>query len=313
MNLKGFLNLLIVYIVWGSTYLAIRIGVREGTGFPPFTFAMIRLLVASSLLFLLAFLLKKKLKPTRRELMILIFSGFLLWNGGNGIVMWTEQKVDSGYAALMMGTMTIWVSLIERIMDRMRITITLIISLISGFLGIVFLNLKVLIDFDIESIVYLLLLLLAALSWGTGTLVQGRKKVDLHPIVSSAYQQLAGGIGFLVMRIFFNEPIPKFSLETTLALVYLIIFGSIIAFTAFVVALKLLPSGIVMTYAYVNPVIALLLGWLILDEKITGWTIVGTILILLGVTGIFRERYGKKTSLEMYNIVENTIRRRGRK
>ena len=115
------------------------------------------------------------------------------------------------------------------------------------------------------------------------------------------------------MRIFFNEPIPKFSLETTLALVYLIIFGSIIAFTAFVVALKLLPSGIVMTYAYVNPVIALLLGWLILDEKITGWTIVGTILILLGVTGIFRERYGKKTSLEMYNIVENTIRRRGRK
>jgi drug/metabolite transporter (DMT)-like permease len=77
-------------------------------------------------------------------------------------------------------------------------------------------------------------------------------------------------------------------------LIYLIIFGSVIAFTAFVVALKTLPSGIVMTYAYVNPVIALLLGWIVLDEKITFLTISGTILILLGVTGIFKERYGKK-------------------
>ncbi|MDI3471828.1 MAG: hypothetical protein PWQ48_109 [Thermotogaceae bacterium] len=294
MNLKGLLSLFVVYIVWGSTYLAIRIGVKEGSGVPPFTFAMIRLLVASGILFLMAFLMKKRIRPTKKELIILLFSGVLLWNGGNGIVMWAEQKVDSGYAALMMGTMTIWVSLIERLLDRKRITLTLVMSLISGFIGIALLNLKALIKLDVESIVYLIFLLLAAISWGSGTLIQGRKKSNLNPLVSSAYQQLAGGIGFVVMKLIFNEPTPYFSFETALALIYLIIFGSVIAFTAFVVALKTLPSGIVMTYAYVNPVIALLLGWIVLDEKITFLTISGTILILLGVTGIFKERYGKK-------------------
>lgn len=294
MNLKGILSLFIVYIVWGSTYLAIRIGVKEGTGFPPFTFAMIRLLIASGILFIMAFLMKKKIKPTKKELMILLLSGLLLWNGGNGIVMWTEQKVDSGYAALMMGTMTIWVSLIERFLDKKKITLTLVMSLIIGFCGIIFLNFEALLKFDVESIVYLILLLLAAISWGSGTLIQGRKKLNLNPLVSSAYQQLAGGIGFAIMRFIFNEPAPHFSFGTTLALVYLIIFGSIIAFTAFIVALKTLPSSIVMTYAYVNPVIALFLGWIVLGERITFLTILGTILILLSVAGIFKERYGKK-------------------
>ena len=137
-------------------------------------------------------------------------------------------------------------------------------------------------------------LLVAGISWGTGSVIQSRKPVSIDVVVSAGYQQIFGGAGLLLIGVTLREPMPNPVLEAWLAWGYLFMFGSIIAFTSFVKALNLLPTKIVMTYPYVNPVIAIFLGWLILGEKVTHWTAAGAALILLGVAGVFRERYRKK-------------------
>jgi len=129
------------------------------------------------------------------------------------------------------------------------------------------------------------------LSWGTGSVLQSRYQVNLSTAVSAGYQQIIGGLCLLFIAMLMNEPMPQPVMEAWFAWGYLLLFGSILAFTSFVNALRLLPTKIVMTYPYVNPVIAVFLGWLILEEAVSMWTLAGAILILLGVAGVFRERY----------------------
>ena len=137
-----------------------------------------------------------------------------------------------------------------------------------------------------------LALLFAGLSWSLGSVLQARRPVSLRPLVSSGYQMLLGSTGLLALMLLMKEPVPHPTTEAWLSLGYMILFGSVLAFTAYVTALKTLPVKIVMTYTYVNPVIALLLGWAILGEQITWWMIGGMGLVLVGVWGVFRERYG---------------------
>lgn len=133
-------------------------------------------------------------------------------------------------------------------------------------------------------------LLLAGFSWGLGTIIQSRRPVDVDPTVSSGYQQIFGGIGFVIIALLSKEPLPTPIPQAWLAWAYLVIFGSLFAFTSYVRAVQMLPTSIVMTYPYVNPVIAVFLGWLILTEPITLWTIAGAALALLGVAGVFDDR-----------------------
>ncbi len=137
-NWFGLVNLLIVYIVWGSTYLAIRIGVREGSGFPPLFLAGTRVLVAGFILLGLALLQKKRIKLAKREFILLVTSGVMLWLGGNGMVVFAEQHVDSGIAALIIGSTPLGVALMEFIIDRRPPSPLMIISMLdrlcrSGF------------------------------------------------------------------------------------------------------------------------------------------------------------------------------------
>ncbi|CCO07249.1 DMT family transporter [Desulforamulus hydrothermalis] len=286
----GFLHLLIVYIVWGSTYLAIRVAVGQEGGFPPFTMGALRLLPAGCLLLLGSFLFRQALKLSWQELKILAVSGVFLWLGGNGLVMWAEQYADSGYAALLVGTTPMWVALAEAVLDRKAPAKLLVLSLLSGFAGIVVLSLPVLRHASQANILSITALLLAPLSWGMGSLLQRRNPVSLSPVVSSGYQQIFGGLGFAMLALLLGEPMPNPSAEAWWAFVYLVVFGSLLAFTSYIMALRLLPTGIVMTYAYVNPVVAVFLGWLILHEPISLWTIGGTTLVLLGVAGTFRNQ-----------------------
>ena len=124
-----------------------------------------------------------------------------------------------------------------------------------------------------------------------GSTLQSRKPPGLSPQVSSGYQHLFGGLGFVILVLILKEPAPVPITEAWLALGYLIVFGSIIAFTAFVQALRLLPMSVVFTYGYVNPVIAVVAGSLILKEPITLTTIAGAALVFLGVAGVFRDKY----------------------
>ena len=290
MNLRGIIHLVVVYIVWGSTYLAIRVAVREGSGFPPFTMAASRVFVASIILFTWAVVAGKGLKVGRRELGVLFVSGILLWVGGNGLVSWAERRAESGYSALLIAALPLWVAIMESIIDRRPPTFRLIAALLIGLAGVAVLNGPVILEGADQDVFAAVALICAAILWGLGAIFQRRKALSLKPEVSSGYQQLFGGIGLLLAALLTGEPRPTPVPEAWVAWGYLVIFGSVFAFTSFVKALRLLPTNIVMTYAYVNPVVAVILGRLILKESITVWTIGGSVLIILGVMGVFHER-----------------------
>jgi drug/metabolite transporter (DMT)-like permease len=286
-------HLIVVYIVWGSTYLAIRVAVREGSGFPPFTMGVSRAWVAGGILLLWAWLRKGRIKPTRTEWGTLIGSGLLLWTAANGLVMWAEVRADSSLTALLVASMPIWAAIIEAIIDRVMPSPLLIFSLLGGFAGIGLLAAPNLTSGVRADLLSTIALIIAPLCWSLGSVLQARRPVTLSPQANSAYQMLVGGVGFFVLTNLMNEPLPAPNREAWLAWGYLVVFGSLLAYTSFVTVLGMLPINIVMTYAYVNPVIAVILGYLILREEITAWTIAGTVFVLLGVAGVFRDRYRK--------------------
>ncbi len=221
---------------------------------------------------------------------MLLGSGLLLWTGGNGLVTWAEQRADSGLAAMIVATVPIWTALIEALLDRRLPSSRLIFALLVGFVGILLLSIPSLRSGMKADVLAVLALLGAPISWSAGSVLQNRRTVSLAPQVSAGYQSLFGGLGFLVLVLLFREPKPVPTDQAWLAWGYLVLFGSLIGFTSFVQVLRLLPMSIAMTYAYVNPVIAVLLGAWILGEPITLWTISGAVLVILGVAGVFRDR-----------------------
>lgn len=291
LNWTGLLNLLVVYVVWGSTYLAIRVAVREGSGFAPFVMAGTRVTSAGLALLIWSLFRGHRIKPTMGELSTIAISGILLWVGGNGLVSWSEQRADSGLAALIIAAVPIWSAIVTVFIDRDLPTFRMVSALLVGFTGMAVLSIPLLLEGVRADFWSVLGLLMAGLFWGTGSVLQSRKPVFLDAVVSAGYQQAIGGVVLLGIAIMVREPFPKPIREAWIAWIYLWVFGSILAFTSYVKALRLLPTKIVMTYPYVNPVIAVALGWLILGEDLILWTLGGAILIILGVGGVFHERY----------------------
>ena len=292
LSTKGLLNLFVVYLVWGSTYLFIRSTVQEGSGFPPFAMAASRTLCASVILFGLASGFKQRLRVSGPQLKVLIVSGMLLWTGGNGLVVWAERQADSGYAALVVGTTPMWPVIMESILDRKPPSLLLILSLLVGFSGLVVLVTPVIRQGLRVDAAATAALLTAALAWSGGSLLLQRRPPAAGLLVTSAYQHLFGGLGLTGAMLLTGEPYPHPSALAWLGWTYLVIFGSLISFTAYITAVRLLPLSVVMTYAYVNPVIAVILGRLVLGERITIFNVLGMALILIGVTGVFWKRFG---------------------
>lgn len=285
----GLANLFVVYLVWSSTYLAIRIAVREGGGFPPFTMAFMRASLGGVILLLFSYLARQRLKLTRHELFVVAASGILLWVGGNGLVTFAEQRAESGLAALLVSASPIWAAVIEAAIDRKLPSGQMVVALLIGFGGIALLTAPALMTGVRADVIAVLALMTAPITWATGSVLQARGRLDLSPRVSSAYQMLFASLAFLVPIVLLKEPLPAPAQDAWLAWLYLVIFGTL-AFISYVTALRRLPTRIVMTYAYVNPVLAVVLGYFVLGEDITIWTIAGSALVLLGVAGIFRER-----------------------
>jgi drug/metabolite transporter (DMT)-like permease len=206
--------------------------------------------------------------------------------------MWSEQRAESTLAALLMAASPIWTAIIEAVLDRKMPSGKLLAYLLVGFGGLSILVIPDSPDHISADLWSTIALLIAGFNLSLGSVLQARRPVSLRPAVSSGYQMVFGSVGLLVLMLLTGEPAPQPTTEAWLALGYMIVFGSVIAFTAFVTALRTLPIKIVMTYAYANPVIALVLGWAILGEKITWEMIGGMSLVLLGVWGVFRERYG---------------------
>jgi drug/metabolite transporter (DMT)-like permease len=288
--IKGLLNLVIVYLVWGSTYLFIRIAVREGSGFPPFAMTASRLLCAAAILFPLAWVLRHRLAVSWSELRLLAVSGVILWLCGNGMVVWAERHADSGYAALILGTTPIWAVILEAILDKQIPSPLFILSLLVGFTGLGVLVWPVLAKGVRADLASTAALLFAAVIWPAGSMMLQRTPPKSTSVVVAAYQQFFGGIGLVAAMALAGEPWPQPNPSAWIGWIYLVIAGSVISFTSYVIAVRTLPITVVTTYAYVNPVIAVLLGRVVLDEQITSSTLAGMVLILAGVAGVFRQR-----------------------
>jgi len=287
---RSLANLLIVYLVWGSTYLAIRIAVRPDSGLPPFTMGLGRLLAAGSVLMLWSGLRGSFRWPDRRELAVLAISGLLIWNGANGIIIWAEQRVDSSFAALLAATIPLWTVALESIFDRQLPPGKVLLALLIGFAGAALLvapQLQLRAVGDRASVV---LLVLAPVSWSLGSLLQQRHPVRMGARLSAGYQMLFAAAGFGMLVLLAGEPRPQPTAGAFLAWGYLVLFGSLLAFTAYVEILQTLPVSLAMTYAYVNPVIAVALGAWLLHEPVTWTTLIGATLVLLSVAAIFRAR-----------------------
>ncbi|MFP3853420.1 MAG: EamA family transporter [Anaerolineales bacterium] len=286
---EGLIHLGVVYFVWGSTFLGIRVAVGPGGGFPPFTLVSSRLLLAGTLLLLWALVRGRRILPTRSELVVLAASGVLLWGLGNGLVVWAEQRVASGLAALMIGSIPLWTALLDSLVDRRLPERRAMIWLLVGFGGVTLLAAPLLQSGIRADLLSLLALFTSTITWALGVILQRRRPVEVGMVVSSAYQHLAGGIWMAAAAWIFHEPVPTPSTAAWLAWLYLVVFGGL-AFTSYVQTLQLLPINLVMTHAYVNPAIAVFLGWVVLDEVLTAWTLSGMVLILIGVWGVFRRR-----------------------
>jgi len=288
----GLLCLLVTYVVWGSTYLGIRVAVREGAGWPPFWLGATRVFAAAAILLLVCRLRKVRIRPSAADLVVIGGTGVLMWVGGNGAVNWAEQRIDSGLAALVVGSMPMWVVLIESVIDRRRPSAGLVASLVIGFAGLGVLTLPMWRGGLSGDLAGVAAVVIAAVCWGGGSVWLNRRPVSVDSMALAGLQQLFGGLGFLGMVVLVSEPLPTPTPEAWAAWIYLMLFGSVFAFTCFMYAVKVLPTTLVATYTYVNPVIAVFLGWLLIDEPITGYTVAGTVLIIAGVYGVFKEKRG---------------------
>jgi drug/metabolite transporter (DMT)-like permease len=294
LSMTGLWHLLVVYIVWSTTYLAIRVAVAEGGGFPPFSMGASRTFVAGFLLLGLAGLRRNSLRITRQEFSGLVITGTLLWVGGNGLVMWAEQYAGSGFTALVIASTPLWVTFINAIWFKTKPSLLLIGSLMIGFLGLIVLLIPGWKSGGGTDLCAGVAILGGTVSWALGSIYQNRNPFQLPILVISGYQHLIASVGFLLASLALGEPVPQPSQQAWLAWGYLVVFGSIFAFTSFTLTLRLLPINISMTYSYVNPVLALFFGWLLLGEQITVWTLVGALLVIGSVLLLFKERTQNK-------------------
>ena len=278
---KVFLAYIAVCILWGSTYLAIRIGVGE---FPPTIFAGIRFLVAGSLM--LAFSVYKglKLPVSLSEVMKISVVGLFLLLGGNGCVVWAETRIHSGMASLIVATVPLFMALIELVLpNRPKLNIKGWLGLLIGFGGVALLVIPNSSKTSTD-IIGILLLLAGAFSWAAGSVYSKSFKASSSIIPNIAIQMLAGGLGLSFVGAFFGEfSAIHLTSKGVGAMLYLIFFGSIVGYSCYVYILQKWPATKAGTYAYVNPLVAILLGALILNEPISISVVLSTAVILGGV------------------------------
>lgn len=271
-----------VCLFWGTTYLAIRIGVRT---IPPGLFGGLRFLTAG-LIFLAYLRWRGHAFPQRRELLDMVIVGIALLAISNGLVIWAEQWVPSSIAALLVATLPFWMAGFEAVVPAgERLTLRKVMGIVIGFSGLVILFApEIKTSFDIAYLKGVLALLFAPFCWAAGSMYSKSRPAKSHPLMAATLQMIVAGIVLLLVGTLAGEGQRfSFDLEGLAATVYLVVFGSIVGYGSFIYALAKLPATKVSMYAYVNPVIAVLLGWLILSERMDWNVILATAVVLLGV------------------------------
>lgn len=289
---KTLLAFAIIYFVWGSTFLAIRVGVHE---VPPLLLAALRFLISGLALYGWT-RMRGERAPTSRQWMSACLLALLIFVFDYGLLFWAEQRVPSGLAAVMMATIPVFMALSEIIILRtQRLTLRLAFALLMGIAGVAVLVSRSLnlsgtpIDRTAAPA-----LIFGAISWAVASALSRKLPLPSSKVVSSAAQMLAGGVMLTIASAMFGE-FPRFhpstvSLAAWLSLLYLIVAGSIVGFTAYVWLLHHESPTNVGTYAYVNPVVAVILGYFLAGEELGKRTILGTACVLVSVIVITTTR-----------------------
>ncbi len=273
---------LCVYVFWGMTYLAMRVAVED---IPPYLMAGSRFVLAGALLYAWA-RRRGDGSPTRKQWRAAAVVGAFLLLGGNASVAWAEQRVPSGLAALLIGVMPIWMVALDWLRSGSRPSRQVLLGLLLGAVGVALLVLPQ----DGGNGVDLLgaaVLVLAAASWAWGSVISRSAPLPTSPFLATSMEMIAGGVIILTVAVIAGEPqdfsVAQVSGHAALAWLFLVVFGSLVAFTAYIWLLGVVSIAKAGTYAYVNPIVAVILGWAMLGEPITARTVIAAIVILVGV------------------------------
>jgi drug/metabolite transporter (DMT)-like permease len=287
--------MLVLYTVWGSTYLAIAIAVET---FPPFIMAAVRFGLAGIILLTWSMARDRRSFqwPTRREWRDSAIVGALLLGGGMGLVAWGEQTIPSGIAALIIATMPVWIAVLGGIFLGERLPRLAVAGILIGFAGVAILvGPSALGGAGAMDPAGIAAILLSPIAWATGSLFAShRASLPRKPLVATGAQMVTGGVVLAVMGLLSGEwqtfDPAAISRDSFLAFVYLTIAGSLVAYTTYSWLLGVAPLPLVSTYAYVNPIVAVILGWLILQEPIDARTVVAGAVIVVAVALIVTAR-----------------------
>ncbi|MEQ8217814.1 MAG: EamA family transporter [Arenibacter sp.] len=272
-----------IYVIWGSTYLMNKIAVHE---LPPFMLASVRFTIAGILIFLLCKIMGIPLTITKKQLLNSIIAGFLFLAFGNGFVVWALKYVDSGFAALEIAAQPLVILLLMRVLEGKRIQTMSVVGVIIGILGIYLLVSQNQVISQENSVLGMVMIFFCMVSWAYGSLFVAKADLPKNYFVNTGFQMFTAGIILMVGSLLIGETwtFPTtWSSQVQYAMLFLIVLGSIVAFTAFNYLLKVVSPEKVATSTYVNPIIALLLGWFFLDEQITTQSTIAAIVLLTGV------------------------------
>ncbi|MFH4969099.1 EamA family transporter [Gaetbulibacter sp. M240] len=286
-----------IYVIWGSTYLLNKIAVSE---LPPFLLASIRFISAGVIIFIIAKLLGVSIAITSAQVKNTIIAGFLFLTFGNGVVVWALKYVDSGFTALEISAQPLVVLIMMRILQGKKISAMSYVGVVLGFIGIYLLVSQKQIISQENQLLGIAMIFVCMISWSYGSLFVGKANLPSNYFVNTGYQMLFGGLMLVIASLAFGEPWTSpvyWSTDVIWSIIILIVFGSIVAFTSFNYLLKVVSPEKVSTSTYVNPIIALILGWWILDETINLQSIIAAIILLTGVYFINSKRKFRPRSI----------------
>ncbi len=272
-----------IYVIWGSTYMLNKVAVKE---LSPFFLAAIRFFFASMIIFSIAKALKLDLTITKKKFMNSIFVGFLFLVYGNGVFVWSLKYVDSGFAALLASTQPLFVLLLMRLIENKKVKPKSLIGVALGIIGMYLLVSQKQFKSNDDMLLGIGMIFSCVLVWSYASIYVAKADLPKNYFVSTGYQMLMGSFMLAIASLVFKEEwkSPLYWSDNVLwTMLLLIIFGSIVAFTAFNYLLKEVSTEKVSTSAYVNPVIALFLGWYVLDEELSTQSIVASAILLTGV------------------------------
>jgi len=272
-----------IYVFWGSTYLWNKIAVTE---LPPFMLAGIRFSIAGSLVFIIAKSTGKSLAITKRQFFNCVLAGILFLGYGNGAIVWALQYVDSGFAALEASLQPLIILLLMRAIQRKPIKPKSIIGITLGIVGMYLLISQQELRIQEGSTLGIILIFSCILCWSFGSIFVAKADLPKNFFIATGYQMITSGIMLMITSLLFQETWTSpvgWEAKTQISLICLVLFGSIAAFTSFNYLLKTVSTEKVATSAYVNPIVALLLGWYFLDENVTLQSGIAAIVLLTGV------------------------------